>query len=67
LTYRPARLLRLAESVPWHRFLGSLNVYKYGLWPGIFGFGLKLWNKSNDMLFKHGVTETAILPFQIKV
>ncbi len=32
LTYRPARLHRLAEPIPWNRFLGSLNVYKYGLW-----------------------------------
>jgi hypothetical protein len=30
LTYRPARLHRLAESIPWNRFLGSLNVYKFG-------------------------------------
>ncbi len=27
LTYRPARLHSLAESLPWYRFLGSLNVY----------------------------------------
>jgi hypothetical protein len=32
LTYRPARLQRLAESIPWNQFLGSLNVYKFGLW-----------------------------------
>ncbi len=31
LTYRSTRLHMLAESVPWNRFLGSLNVYKYGL------------------------------------
>ncbi len=31
LTYRPAWLQRQAESVSWNRFLGSLNVYKYGL------------------------------------
>jgi hypothetical protein len=31
LSYRPSRLHRLAESIPWHRFLGSINVYKYGL------------------------------------
>ncbi len=30
LSYRPARLHRLAELVPWNRFLGSINV-KYGL------------------------------------
>jgi hypothetical protein len=32
LSYRSARLHRLAESIPWNRCLGSLNVYKYGLW-----------------------------------
>jgi hypothetical protein len=31
LTYWPARLHRLAESIPRNRFLGSLNVYKFGL------------------------------------
>ncbi len=32
LTYRPAGLHRLAESLPRNRFLASINVYKYGLW-----------------------------------
>jgi hypothetical protein len=27
----PSPLNRLAESIPWNRFLGSINVYKYGL------------------------------------
>ncbi len=31
LTCRPTRLHRLAELIPWNRFLGSLNVYKFGL------------------------------------
>ncbi len=31
LSYRPARLHRLAEFVPGNRFLGSLKVYKFGL------------------------------------
>jgi hypothetical protein len=26
LLYRPARLHRLAEYIPWNRFLGSINV-----------------------------------------
>ena len=33
LSYRPARLQRLPESIPRNRFLGSINVYKYGLSP----------------------------------
>ncbi len=31
LSYRPDRLHRLAKSIPRNRFLGSINVYKYGL------------------------------------
>jgi hypothetical protein len=31
LTHRPDKLHRLAESTPRNRFLGSLNVYKFGL------------------------------------
>ncbi len=31
LTYRPARLHRLGKLIPRNRFLGPLNVYKYGL------------------------------------
>jgi hypothetical protein len=31
LSYRLVRLHRLAELVPWNRFLGSLNIYKFGL------------------------------------
>jgi hypothetical protein len=32
LSYRPARLHRLAELIPWNRFQGFINVEKYGLW-----------------------------------
>ncbi len=32
LSYRPARLHKLAASVPRNLFLGFVNVYKYGLW-----------------------------------
>ncbi len=31
VTARRARLHRLAESIPWIRFLGSLNVYKFAM------------------------------------
>jgi hypothetical protein len=31
LSYRTARLHRLAELIPWNRFLGSLKVEKFGL------------------------------------
>jgi hypothetical protein len=31
LSYRPARLQRLAELIPWNRFLGFLKIYKFGL------------------------------------
>ncbi len=42
LTYRLARLHRLVESIPWNRFLGSLNVYTYGLSMEGFFSGNKL-------------------------
>ncbi len=32
LSYRPASLHRLAESIHRNRFLCSINIYKYGLW-----------------------------------
>ncbi len=31
LSYRPARIHRLAESIPWNRFLGFLKNWKYRL------------------------------------
>ena len=31
LSYRPAKLNRLAELIPWNQFLGSLNVKNFGL------------------------------------
>jgi hypothetical protein len=31
LSYRPARLQRLAELTPWNRFLASIKVEKFGL------------------------------------
>ncbi len=31
LSYRPDRLHRLAELIPWNRFLGSFKVEKFGL------------------------------------
>ncbi len=32
LYYRPARLHRLAELIPWNRLQNSLIVYKFGFW-----------------------------------
>jgi hypothetical protein len=34
-SYLTYRLYRVAESSNWNRFLGSLNVYKFGLWHEI--------------------------------
>ncbi len=40
LSYMPARRLpRLSESIPRNRSLGSLKIYKYGLWE-------RLWKNS---------------------
>ncbi len=43
LTYRPAKLQRLAGSIPWNRFPGSFNEYKYR--AGIFK---PLWSPGID-------------------
>jgi hypothetical protein len=40
LSYWPARLHRLAKSIPQNRFLCSINVYKYGLWRAVQQVGL---------------------------
>jgi hypothetical protein len=32
LSYRPARLHRLAELMSWNRFRGPIHVQKYQLW-----------------------------------
>jgi hypothetical protein len=31
LSYRPARLRRLAELIPWNQFRGPINILKFGL------------------------------------
>jgi hypothetical protein len=36
LSYRPASLLRLAESIPWNKILGSIKVKKSGSELNIF-------------------------------
>jgi hypothetical protein len=38
LGYRPSRLHRLAESIPWKQFLSSLKFKKYRLWTGNYSF-----------------------------
>ncbi len=60
----PARLHRLTESISRKGFLGSINVYKYGLWllsctewPSSRKFGritlktLKTYGKANNILW----------------
>ncbi len=42
-TYGPTRLQRLAESILWNRFLGSLIVYKYGLRTWSWGYADGHW------------------------
>ncbi len=43
LSYWPARLHRLAKSIPQNRFLGSINNYKYGLWRAGITRVLSYW------------------------
>ncbi len=45
LSYWPARLHRLAKSIPRNRCLGSINVYKYGLRARTFKC---LWGPGTD-------------------
>jgi hypothetical protein len=42
LLYRPARLHRLAEFIPWNRFRGPIHVQKYQLRV------LKIWSARNE-------------------
>jgi hypothetical protein len=55
----PSRLHRLLESIPWNRFLGSLNVYKLGLsWRTLEGrarviCGSESVKRGTGMLGKH--------------
>jgi hypothetical protein len=52
LSYRLARLHRLAESIPWNRFLGSLNINKFGLrlWVRNFKDDLTILFSSHRLL-----------------
>jgi hypothetical protein len=48
LSYRPARLHRIAESIPWNRFLGSINISKYGLCTASFAAP---WSHGKDDIY----------------
>jgi hypothetical protein len=45
LLYRPARLHRLTEFIPWNRFRGPIHVQKYQLWSAQT---LSLFHRGND-------------------
>ncbi len=45
LSYQPARLHRLAESIPWNRFLGSIKDLKCELRAGIFKKSMEARNR----------------------
>jgi hypothetical protein len=47
LSYRPARLHRLAEFIPWNRFLGSINVQKYGLSASALRYNVNITTSSS--------------------
>ncbi len=59
LSYWPARLHRLAKSIPRYRFLGSINVYKYGPWPAVTTTLFQL-GSLRFFLFKNSSTERSI-------
>jgi hypothetical protein len=58
---------RIAESIPWNRFLGSINVYKYGLCTASFAAA---WSHGKDdiyvILFYGGVLYYCISKIKIK-
>ncbi len=45
LSYWPARLHRLAKSIPRNRCLGSINFYKYGFWSNHQTTSFPLWDR----------------------
>ncbi len=44
-SYWPARLQRLAKSIPRNQFLSFIKVYKYGLWSGQRALASHWWTK----------------------
>ncbi len=44
-----ARLRRLAESIPWNRFLGSITVYKFGLLHHSPPAWTKMWDEYQNI------------------
>jgi hypothetical protein len=60
MLYRPARQHRVAASIPRNRFLGSINVYKYGLYfllvplveeMAVGKGGIKIWLNGYSLRF----------------
>jgi hypothetical protein len=49
-SYRPVTLHRLAKSIPRNRFLGSINVYKYGLRSTYWLLARHFDTKKDDIL-----------------
>ena len=64
LVYRPARLHRLAEFIPWNRFLGSINVYKYGLRiPPIYSRSCKVKTSFGYIPFIEQIKRNVVIIF----
>ncbi len=59
LSYRPARLHRLEQLIPWNGFLGSIKVFKFGLWRAS-RITLFLSVPSPHRLFKNSSTRLRI-------
>ncbi len=59
---RPTRLNRMTESIPRNLFLGSLNVYKYGLWVQSQAFCcLHNWNMFGIILSQLEMPQRSII------
>jgi hypothetical protein len=63
LSYRPAKLPRLAEFVPWNQFLGSINVLKYRFFRARTQDAIANWTPESAgtpaLAGKHGISSNS--------
>jgi hypothetical protein len=64
LSYRHARLHRLAKSIPRNRFLVSINIYKYGLWEEEPGFQGHLFRRISARACKVLAADNLLLHYE---
>ncbi len=60
LSYRPARLHRLAEFIPWNRFRGPIHVSKYGSWKVHSMHGMRIITTNNVVFALYSRKESTV-------